>query len=404
MHAQCNNQARALEAFENAAKLAPKQPDYWLNVGAAKAQLGYIEGAAEAYEQCVAIDPDYVPAYLSLVNLRKATPQSNYIERLQKLRQRAKTNRDAIQIGHALGRSLEDLGRYEEALAAYTAAKRMLREEAKFSIDEERAVFDAAARTYPAPAGAKPGHPSEAPIFVVGMPRSGTTLIERIISAHPEVASAGELSTIPALVARNAGTPSRQAQLEAIATFDAAAFGRAYEEYARRLIGNEPRFLDKLPFNYLYAGVILRALPNARIVCLRRHPMDCLVGNYRQILGVGMKVYDYSYDLEDTARFLILFDQLIAHWRAVLPRDRFTEVSYETLVAHQERETRRLIGFCGLSWNDRCLAPEANEAPIATISSAQVREGVNAKSVGRWKRFGAGLEPARKILAEAGLL
>lgn len=404
-HTQLNQPARALEAFEQAIKLAPRHPAYWLNVGAAKAVLGDIEGAAQAYEQCVAINPDFVPAYLSLVNLRKATPQHNYVERLRDLLARSTDPKGAVQIGHAIGRSLEDLGQYPEALEAYAAAKRSLRADAKFSIAKETAVFEAAMRTYPPPRDAKPGYAASAPIFVVGMPRSGTTLVERIISAHPDVVSAGELNTIPMLLMRGAKTASREAQLTAAANVDGEAFGRAYEHHARQIVGEDARrYVDKLPFNYLHAGLIHRALPNARIVCLRRHPMDVLTGNFRQILGVGHEVYSYSYDLEDTARYLILFDRLIAHWRAVLPGDRFTEISYETLTAKQERETRRLIQFCNLSWDKRCLTPEENAAPVATLSTAQVRQAVNTASVGRWKRYGDGLEAARKILVDAGLV
>ena len=129
--------------------------------------------------------------------------------------------------------------------------------------------------------------------------------------------------------------------------------------------------------------------------------MDTIIGNYRQFLGGA---YDYSYDIEDTARYFILFDQLVAHWRETLPSDRFTEVIYEDLVANPEPESRRIIAFCDLPWNDACLAPHENAAPIATLSSAQVREPINAKSIGRWRRYGPGLDPARQILMKAGLI
>lgn len=397
---------QARDAFQQAVRLAPNTPQYWLNLGAALAVMGDVDGATRAYETCIDRDENFKPAYLSLVNLRPATPERNYIAKLEEfLGAMGDDSDEAAQLGYALARSLEELGQHERAMAAYERAKRKVRADAKFSIERERAIFAASAAT--ASGRASRGHPSDAAIFVVGMPRSGTTLVERIVSAHPDVASAGELPTFPALVRKTRPGQSQPyatpAMFKAAATGDLAALGRAYEGDARtRLARETPRFVDKLPLNFLFAGLIHGALPNARILCLRRDPMDTVVGNYRQFLGGGG--YDYSYDLEDTARYFILFDQLIAHWRANLPTDRFTEVNYEGLVAEPERETRRIIAFCGLSWDARCLAPHENDEPIATLSSAQVREPINTKSIGRWRRYGNALEPARRILAEAGLV
>ena len=398
-----NQLDRAREAFQHAVRLAPQKPGYWLNLGAALAVLGDIQGAIRAYETCIERDPDFTPAYLSLVNLRPATPDRNFVAKLEQLLSKMKDDSsEAAQIGYAVARSLEELGEYERALGAYARAKRSIKAEAKFSIERERATFAAAAATA-VRGSVSSGHTSAAPIFVVGMPRSGTTLVERIVSAHPDVASAGELHIFPSLVQQILSAPGFSAAVfEAVANANLAALGRAYESAARARIGsNEPKFVDKLPLNFLCAGLINRALPNARIVCLRRDPMDTIIGNYRQFLSGA---YDYSYDLEDTARYFILFDKLVAHWRDTLPPDRFTEVVYEDLVADPEQETRKLIAFCDLSWNDACLAPHENAAPIATLSSAQVREPINAKSIGRWRRYGPGLDPARQILVQAGLI
>lgn len=400
--ARINQLDRAREAFQHAVRLAPQKPEYLLNLGAALAVLGDIQGAIQAYESCIERDPDFTPAYLSLVNLRPATPDRNFVAKLEQLHSKMKDDGpEAAQIGYAVARSLEELGEYERALGAYARAKRSIKAEAKFSIERESATFAAAAAT--AVRGASGGHTSAAPIFVVGMPRSGTTLVERIVSAHPDVASAGELQIFPSLVQQTLSAPGfSSAVFEAAAKADLAALGRAYESAARaRLVSNEPKFVDKLPLNFICAGLINRALPNARIVCLRRDPMDTIIGNYRQFLGGA---YDYSYDLEDTARYFILFDKLVAHWRETLPSDRFTEVIYEDLVANAEQETRRIIAFCDLPWNDACLAPHENATPIATLSSAQVREPINSKSIGRWRRYGQGLDPARQILMKAGLV
>jgi hypothetical protein len=143
---------------------------------------------------------------------------------------------------------------------------------------------------------------------------------------------------------------------------------------------------------------------NARIICLRRDPMDVCLSNFRQLFATGFSYYNYAYDLEDVARYYVGFDRLVAHWRAVLPPERFTEVGYEDMVADQEGQTRRLLAFCGLEWNPRCLDFHENAAPVATASSVQVRQPLYATSVGRWRRYGAGLTPMRQILEAAGLV
>ncbi len=396
---------RARDAFQKAVAIAPGQAQYWLNLGAALAVLGDIDGAARAYETCIECDPDFTPAYLSLVNLRKQTPERNYVAKLESLFNRlGKDGEEAAQIGHALVRSYEEIGQYELALAALGFAKRAMKDKVSFSTDQTRAIFAASAATSSGKSHAG-GHPTTAPIFVVGLPRSGTTLVERIISAHPDVASAGELPTFPALIHKHANvTISYSSEaFQAAAKADLAVLGREYEDAARqRISSGAARFVDKLPLNFLYSGLINRALPNARILCLRRDPMDSIVGNYRQFLGGS--AYAYSYDLEDTARYFVFFDRLVAHWRENLPADGFTEVGYEDLVSDPDTMSRKIVAFCGLPWNEACLQPHENDAPVATLSSAQVREPINTKSVGRWRRYGAGVEPARRILVEAGIL
>ncbi|MDB5467183.1 MAG: hypothetical protein JWQ46_1945, partial [Phenylobacterium sp.] len=274
-----------------------------------------------------------------------------------------------------------------------------------YSAATDAALFSAAMRTA-TPAGR--GDPSEEPIFVVGLPRSGTTLVDRILSSHPQVTSAGELSNFALLLKRAAGTASSfvldEDTLAAAARVDMARLGSDYVASTRPLTGATPRFVDKMPLNVLYAGLIHQALPNARIVCLRRDPMDVCLSNFRQLFATGFSYYNYSYDLADVARYYVGFDRLVAHWRSVLPPDRFTEIAYEGLVASQEATTRELLAFCGLPWDPRCLAFHENAAPVATASSVQVRQPLYASSVGRWRRYGEGLAPMRDVLAAAGLL
>ena len=239
------------------------------------------------------------------------------------------------------------------------------------------------------------------------MPRTGTTLVDRILSSHPEVESAGELQAMPLAVKQVAGTRTPTVMdpetIGAAAGRDMGGIGRDYLSRARHhRRDTAPRFTDKVPGNFHYTGFIARALPAARIVCLRRNPMDTVLSNFRNLFAVSSRYYDYSYDLLDIAAYYARFDRLMALWRKALP-GRLIEVRYEDLIADQEGETRRLLAHCGLEWSDRCLSFHTNDAPVSTPSAAQVRRPIYGDSVARWKRHVEVLEPVRRFFEQAGI-
>jgi hypothetical protein len=172
---------------------------------------------------------------------------------------------------------------------------------------------------------------------------------------------------------------------------------------ASHVVGAAPRFVDKMPLNFFYAALILRALPNARIICLRRNPADSILSNYRQLFATSFTYYAYAYDLEWTAAFYARFDALIAACREHLPADRFTEVAYEDLVSNLQNEARRLVAFCDLDWQEQCLAFHENAAPVATASSSQVRQPLYSTSMNRWQRYRESLQPALDVLTARGV-
>ena len=184
---------------------------------------------------------------------------------------------------------------------------------------------------------------------------------------------------------------------------DYARRGRADIDSTRPLTGAAPGFIDKAPSNYFLAPLILRALPNARIICIRRHPLDSCLSNYKQIFPMDDRYFDYVYDLGWTAEKFVAFDHMLAHWRATLPANRFMLVQYEDLVANQEARTRELLAFCGLDWDARTLAFHENSAGVSTPSARQVRQAMNTQAVGRWAKYGAALDPARHVLEQAGV-
>jgi hypothetical protein len=191
--------------------------------------------------------------------------------------------------------------------------------------------------------------------------------------------------------------------LRSVRSLDLERLGNLYVQSTRPLTGHTQRFIDKAPSNYLIAGVILGALPNARVVCLRRNPLDSCLSNYKQIFPIDDRYHDYVYDLENVAHKFLQFDAIAAHWRSALPAARFLEMQYERLVTHQEEETRRLLEFCGLPWDDRCLAFHENETGVGTPSAVQVRSGMNRAGIGRWRSYGELLNPVRRVLEAGGI-
>ncbi|MFY8140717.1 MAG: sulfotransferase family protein, partial [Caulobacter sp.] len=301
----------------------------------------------------------------------------------------------ALHVGHALARLAEDAGDPPRALAWLARAKAARLREVAYDPARDTGLF-AAARATVGPVARDAT--DAAPIFIVGLPRTGTTLVDRILSSHPDVVSVGELTDFALILKRMAGTPSPlvldEATLAAAAGggLDLAEAGRRYLEAVAPLAG-AARSLDKMPLNVVYAGLIHRALPNARIICLRRHPMDAGLSNYRQLFATRFPYYDYALDLEYTGRYVAGFEALADHWAASLPADRYINFRYEDLVADQEGQTRRLLAHSGLDWDPACLAFHENAAPVATASAVQVRSPIHPGSVGRWKRYGEGLAP-----------
>lgn len=396
---------RALPLFERAVALEPRNPSYQQNLGTARQFAGDFAGAEAAFRAAVAGDPGLYRAWWSIVQLSKQTPERNLIARLEPLfpaAEEADPDR-ALHVGHALAKTLEDLGDDAGALGWLVRAKAARRAEVAHDPAKDAALFEAAAATGgPAAEGAS----DDAPIFVVGLPRTGTTLVDRIITSHPGAVSVGERTDVALILKRMAGTRGQlvldEATLAAAGSLDLAEAGRRYLAAMAPLAGGL-RTVDKMPLNVLYAGLILRMLPNARIVCLRRHPMDAALANYRQMFATRFPYYDYAYDLEHTAAYVAGFEGLADHWAATLPADRFTTLRYEALVADQEGETRRLLAFCGLDWDPRALAFHENAAPVATPSAVQVRQPIHAGSVGRWRRLGAALAPMAAVFRKAGI-
>jgi tetratricopeptide (TPR) repeat protein len=398
---------QALPLFERAVAQEPGNASFQQNLGTARQFAGDFAGAEQAMRAAVALQPDLYRVWWALAQMSALRAEDGAETRLAALFP-ADPDADpdrALHVGHALARLAEDAGDPPRALAWLARAKAARLREVAYEPARDSALFAAARATVgPLASGAS----DAAPIFIVGLPRTGTTLVDRILSSHPDVVSVGELTDFALILKRMAGTPSQlvldEATLAAAAGggVDLAQAGRRYLEAVAPLAG-AARSLDKMPLNVVYAGLIHRALPDARIICLRRHPVDAGLSNYRQLFATRFPYYDYALDLENTGRYVAGFEALADHWAEVLPADRYINFRYEDLVADQEGQTRRLLAHCGLDWDPACLAFHENAAPVATASAVQVRSPIHAGSVARWKRYGEGLAPMLAALKAAGV-
>lgn len=407
VYSRANDHARAASAFERAAALAPRNAGIQFNLASARKFLGDFDGADAAYEACIRQDATVWKAHSALSQLRRQRSGSNHIGRLDALLETAGTDADArLHLHMALAKEHEDLGDHARAFAHYTAGKAARGATLRYDARRDAALFDAIRAAGDAFGRDAAGDPSHEPIFVIGMPRTGTTLVERILSSHPDVHAAGELQNFGVALKRLSGSRTPMLldgdTLARTAAIDPGVLGAAYIASTRPATGHVPRFVDKLPQNFLYAGFIARALPHARIVCVRRHPLDTCLSNLRQLFALNSPYFDYAYDVLDIGRYYIGFERLMAHWDALLP-GRITRVDYETLVDDQVEGTRALLAGCGLSWHDVCLQFERNPAPSATASAVQVRGPIHREARHRWRAYAEWLGPLRALLEEAGV-
>ncbi|MFK7914848.1 MAG: sulfotransferase [Pseudomonadales bacterium] len=401
---------RALPCFEHAVAMVSDRADYQYNLASSSQFLGHFEVAREAYQRAIALRPGHFRAHSALSQLETQTPENNHIERLEKIMTAAKGSVDAtLHLGHALAKEYEDLGDYAASLAWLERAKAGKRAQFKQSAQQDQTLFAAARRLLQqcaaqvAPAPVTTG----SPIFVVGMPRTGTTLVDRILSSHSDVTAVGELTQFALLTKRAVATRSNLV-LDAPTLIAAAgksldSVAEDYVSYVGDLAGEEQRPLDKMPLNFFYIPLILKTIPDARIIVLRRNPMDTCLSNYRQLFATSFSYYRYAYDLEQTAAYYSGFAQLMDDCCTLLPSESLLEVHYEDLVADLEPQVQQLLEFCDLDWQPECLAFHDNEAPVATASSVQVRTPLYQRASGRWRRYGDALAPLAQALEQQGI-
>lgn len=406
--ARLGDHGAALPLFERAVAAAPDNVEFRFNLATSQGFFGNSAAAEEQYEALLALKPTDGRAHLGIASLRRHTAETAHVDRLEAALGAARDPIDRLRLHYAAAKEYQDLGRPDDAFRHLQAGNRGHKARLNYSIDSDSRNVSALRSVFSRPeAFSGPSEVADAPIFVTGLPRTGTTLVDRILSSHPDVTSAGELQSMPLAIKRLSGTRSRLVLDEETAIASAGltpeAVGADYIARARQHAGAQsPVFTDKLPLNFLTIGYIARALPNAKIVCLRRNPMDSIWSNYKNLFASTSSYYAYSYDLEDTARFYLLFDQIMAFWDRLFP-GRILQFSYEGLIDDQQGQTRRLLEHCALPWSEACLDFQSNSAPVATPSAAQVRRPLYRDAMEQWRPYATHLEPARRLLKEAGI-
>lgn len=393
---------QAIETYRRAIALKPGMPAGFLGLGNTLKTVGRQAEAIEAYRQATVLRPESSEAWWSLSNLKTFRFEDGEIATMERqLELPALSNEARVQFCFALAKASEDRGVYARAFELYDRGNRTRRAVENYDPVQTEVINERIIKVFDAGFVARHagrGHPDPAPIFVVGLPRSGSTLIEQILSSHSQVDATHELPEVGRLIHRiNRDREDRTTYPEAVLDFDDetwAALGRSYIEQTRQYRGDAPRFIDKNPNNFASIGLLSQALPNARFINTRRHPLDTCLSCYKQLFAKGQP---FTYDLVELGEYYLQYERMMAHWHAALP-GRVLDVHYESVVADQEGETRRLLEFCGLPWEDACLRYYETERAIRTASSEQVRRPIYTDSVGLWRHYRRELAELIEIL------
>ncbi|MFT6267671.1 MAG: tetratricopeptide (TPR) repeat protein [Alphaproteobacteria bacterium] len=404
---------KAWPLYEKCNKLQPNVDLFQANYAACGVFLGKIEESRKIYKALLKRFPNHQRNHYQLARLGKAKDAEHIEQMLDVLKSSDTSDDKNIFMYFALGKELEDLERWQESFYYYKKGGDAVSNVAKYDIADDIALIDKIKSVCnadwlnkePAKLNKVPDivPDKKTPIFIVGLPRTGTTLTERIISNHSQVATIGETQFLQMVLRRESGVQSidnmNADMIEALANKDLEAIAKGYIDSVNYRLGEEPFFIDKLPFNFLFLGFIAKAWPDARIIHLGRNPMDACFSMYKQIFTWA---YKFSYSLDGLGRYYVSYDQLRKHWREVL-QERLIEVDYESLVSDTENQTRIMLDKLGLNFEQDCLDFDKNKAPSATASSVQIREKAHSRSINKWQRFSDELNPLKEYLERAGI-
>jgi len=402
------DKSQALSAYEKAVAINALHAEAQNNQGAIYSEVGRLEEARQSFSHAIAASPDFVEAHYNLSSLKVYTINDPHLGMLEALHaNRSHLNAHArIRYNFAFGKALDDIGNYEQAFAAYEEGNRI--QHALLPCNERRAdqLIDAIISTFSAEFFANKidqrasKSKTTTPIFIVGMPRSGTTLLEQILSSHASVFGAGELTVLNEVISQITKASSEKLFTESLPKLSKAKLqkiGTDYLHQVESLSAKSAYITDKMPANFFYLGLIYLALPDAKIIHAMRDPMDSCFSCFSRLFNDTM---EFAYDQETLGRYYQRYMRLMKHWHQVLPQGTILDLSYEKMVADTEYQSRRLLNFVGLPWDPVCLEFYKNDRLVKTASIAQVRQPIYMTSLARWKHFARHLRPLYELVRE----
>jgi tetratricopeptide (TPR) repeat protein len=390
----------AVACYRQALVIKPDYAEVYNNLGIVLRDLGSVEEARIACEKAIELAPRNPAFHYSLATLKRFVPGDRQLEALEAIasEETSLSTDDRIYLHFALAKGYDDGGDYERSFARLRQANSLKRQQIAYDESVVQGLFARLQQVFtPELMRDKRGlgDPSSVPVFIIGMPRSGTTLIEQILASHPKVFGAGELMNLANAVAKLSRKAPFPGAISTMAGEELRELGAHYVAEIRQLAPEADRIIDKMPANFRLAGLIHLALPNARIIHVRRDPLDTCLSCFSKLFGNDQP---FSYDLGELGRYYRGYEMLMEHWRRVLPPGVMLEVQYEQLVADLEGEGRRIVGHCGLEWDAACLSFHDTERQVRTASAVQVRQPIYRSSIGRWRAYEQHLAPLIEAL------
>jgi len=381
---------RSNALYRRAVELAPNDARHWYNLASSERSLGRLLEAENACDRAIELDPSHYRTYLLRSELRVQAPDSNHIAELHEVLLRPGLDERArVPLGYALAKELDDLARYDEAFHWFQEAASIRRRHLAYDVGVDERKLERIREVYPPELvrQANGDEDSSRHIFIIGLPRSGTTLLEHILMRLAHVRSNGETDNfLRALLAASPSGP--QDVFSRAAAADSRALAAHYAKLADENVPGA-RMIEKLPLNYLYLGAIHRALPRAKLLLVRRSALDSCFAMYRTLFGAA---YPFTYDFADLARYYAAYEQLMNHWRGSLG-DALIEVEYEDLVRNPQDVGARVARHCNLLWDPHAIEIDKGAAVSLTASAAQIRRPIYGSSSGRWRHYRKHLEP-----------
>jgi len=393
----------ALARYGEALTINPNLAEAHASLGNELRNLGQLDAARQALEKAVTLAPSRADFHRSLAESKRFTPDDAQLQAMQALAADMSSMRDSerIDLHFALGKACADIVQREQAFRHFLEGNTLRRQQFEYDEAASLARFERLKRVFTAELIEQTrglGDPTQVPVFIVGMPRSGTTLVEQVLASHREVTGGGELEHMTKAVARLERREGANPFPEIMRSIGANELRAVAAEYLAALGTPTPpsqRITDKLPGNFLMAGLIHLAMPNARIVHIRRDPVDTCFSCFSKLFAGDLR---FTYDLAELGRYYRAYADLMAHWHDVLPEGAILEVQYEALVGDLAGQARRILTYCGLEWDEACLAFHQTHRPVLTASATQVRQPIYGSSVGRWRAYEAWLGPLLEAL------